>query len=85
MKFMITSDLHGSAYYTKKLLEAYKIEQPKKLLLLGDLLHHGPRNDPPKTTPQKKSLLCSIRCLSISCVSMVIVRLRSTKWYWSSR
>ena len=48
MKLMIASDLHGSAFYTAQLLEAYKNEQPDKLLLLGDILYHGPRNDLPK-------------------------------------
>lgn len=47
MKLMIASDLHGSAYYTEKLLQAMEQEQPDKLLLLGDLLYHGPRNDLP--------------------------------------
>ncbi|MBQ9760041.1 MAG: phosphodiesterase [Clostridia bacterium] len=47
MKLMIASDLHGSAYYCKKLVEAYRAESPDKLLLLGDLLYHGPRNDLP--------------------------------------
>ena len=47
MKLMIASDLHGSAYYCKKLVEAYSKESPNKLLLLGDLLYHGPRNDLP--------------------------------------
>lgn len=48
MKLMIASDIHGSAYYLKQLVEAYKKEQPDKLLLLGDLLYHGPRNDLPE-------------------------------------
>lgn len=48
MKLMIASDLHGSAYYTRLLLEAMEREQPDKLLLLGDLLYHGPRNDLPR-------------------------------------
>lgn len=48
MKLMIASDLHGSAYYTEKLLQAMEQEQPDKLLLLGDLLYHGPRNDLPR-------------------------------------
>ena len=48
MKLMIASDIHGSAYFCKKLLEAWKREQPDKLLLLGDILYHGPRNDLPK-------------------------------------
>ncbi len=48
MKIMIASDIHGSAYYLRQLLERYKIEQPDKLLFLGDILYHGPRNDLPK-------------------------------------
>ena len=48
MRLMIASDLHGSAVYTKKLLQAWEQEQPEKLLLLGDLLYHGPRNDLPE-------------------------------------
>ena len=48
MKLMIASDLHGSAYYVKKLMGAYEAEQPDKLLLLGDLLYHGPRNALPR-------------------------------------
>lgn len=48
MRLMIASDIHGSSYYLKKLLEQYKNEQPDKLLLLGDILYHGPRNNLPK-------------------------------------
>lgn len=48
MKLMIASDIHGSAYCAKKLLDAYHNEQPGKLLLLGDLLYHGPRNALPR-------------------------------------
>ena len=48
MKWRIASDLHGSAYYTKELLEAMEREAPDRLLLLGDLLYHGPRNDLPR-------------------------------------
>ena len=48
MKLMIASDLHGSAYYVKKLMERMEQEQPDKLLLLGDLLYHGPRNALPE-------------------------------------
>lgn len=44
MKLMIASDLHGSAYYTRLLLTAMDREQPDRLLLLGDLLYHGPGN-----------------------------------------
>ena len=48
MKFMIASDLHGSAYYTRQLLDAFRREQADRLILLGDLLYHGPRNDLPE-------------------------------------
>ena len=47
MKIMIASDLHGSAYYGEKLLSRYQMENCEKLVLLGDLLYHGPRNDYP--------------------------------------
>ena len=48
MKLMIASDLHGSAHYAGKLLDAFRSEAPEKLLLLGDLLYHGPRNALPR-------------------------------------
>ena len=54
MKLMIASDLHGSAFYTEKMLEAWKREKPGKLLLLGDLLYHGPRNDLPRDYAPKE-------------------------------
>lgn len=47
MKFLIASDLHGSARYCRALLEAFRREGADRLLLLGDLLYHGPRNDFP--------------------------------------
>lgn len=48
MKLLFASDLHGSAYYAQKLLELYETEAPEKIVLLGDLLYHGPRNDLPR-------------------------------------
>ncbi len=48
MKFLIASDLHGSDYYCKKLWQRFAEEQADRLLFLGDLLYHGPRNDLPK-------------------------------------
>ena len=47
MKIMIASDLHGSSKYCRALLDAHACERPDKLLLLGDLLYHGPRNNLP--------------------------------------
>lgn len=51
---MIASDIHGSAYYCERLLEAYDREQADRLLLLGDILYHGPRNDLPREYAPKK-------------------------------
>lgn len=48
MKLMIASDLHGSAYYTQALLRRMEDEKPAKLVLLGDILYHGPRNALPR-------------------------------------
>ena len=48
MKWMIASDLHGSAVYCRRMLEAFEREGADRLLLLGDLLYHGPRNDLPE-------------------------------------
>ncbi|MBE6935181.1 MAG: phosphodiesterase [Ruminococcaceae bacterium] len=48
MKLMIASDLHGSALYTGELLSAFAREGADRLLLLGDILYHGPRNDLPE-------------------------------------
>lgn len=53
MKLMIASDIHGSAYYCEQLLEAFAREQADKLLLLGDLLYHGPRNPLPESYDPK--------------------------------
>ncbi len=47
MKWIIASDIHGSAEYCKQLLDAYSREGGDRLLLLGDILYHGPRNDLP--------------------------------------
>lgn len=54
MKWMIASDLHGSAYYCRKMLEAFEREGADRLFLLGDLLYHGPRNDLPREYAPKE-------------------------------
>ena len=56
MKLMIASDIHGSAYYCKKLMEAFQLEQADRLLILGDVLYHGPRNDLPRDYAPKEVL-----------------------------
>ena len=55
MKLMIASDLHGSEYYVNHLLRRLEAERPEVLLLLGDLLYHGPRNDLPRDYDTKKT------------------------------
>jgi hypothetical protein len=45
MKYLVVSDIHGSSYYAKKINEIYNKENPDKIILLGDLYYHGPRNE----------------------------------------
>ena len=54
MKLMIASDIHGSAYWCKKMLKAFEQNGAEKLILLGDILYHGPRNDLPKEYAPKE-------------------------------
>ena len=54
MRYFFASDIHGSSFYTKKIIEKYKESNASKLILLGDLLYHGPRNDLPKDYCPKK-------------------------------
>ncbi len=54
MKLMIASDIHGSSYYCKHMLKAFEDENADRLLLLGDILYHGPRNDLPKDYAPKE-------------------------------
>lgn len=54
MRLLIASDIHGSSYYCEALLRAYEQEKAERLVLLGDLLYHGPRNDLPKEYAPKK-------------------------------
>ncbi len=48
MKLMIASDIHGSSCCCRRMIEAYEKEAAERLLLLGDILYHGPRNDLPE-------------------------------------
>ncbi|MCR5218447.1 phosphodiesterase [Treponema sp.] len=54
MKLFIASDIHGSAFWCQKMLERFEEEQAQKILLLGDILYHGPRNDLPDEYAPKK-------------------------------
>lgn len=69
MKMMIASDIHGSAYYCEKLLSIYDREKADKLLLLGDILYHGPRNDLPKDyAPKQVIAMLNKRKQELLCV-----------------
>lgn len=69
MKWMIASDLHGDAVCTAALLEQFKHSGSERLVLLGDLLYHGPRNDLPAGYAPKQviTLLNDVRD-SLLCV-----------------
>ncbi len=54
MTLFIASDIHGSFWYCRKMLEAYEREQADRMLLLGDILYHGPRNDLPREYAPKE-------------------------------
>ena len=54
MNIMIASDIHGSAKYCGEMMKAFHAEKPDRLLLLGDLLYHGPRNALPGEYDTKK-------------------------------
>ena len=77
MKLLIASDIHGSADYCRQLMEAVKKENPAKVLLLGDLLYHGPRNALPSEYAPKEvaEMLNSIKekliCVRGNCDSEV--------------
>ncbi|MCD8254284.1 MAG: phosphodiesterase, partial [Oscillospiraceae bacterium] len=55
MKLMTASDIHGSAFYCSKLLDALEREGADRLLLLGDILYHGPRNALPQGYAPKET------------------------------
>ncbi len=54
MRWLIASDIHGSAHYCRKLMEAYNAEKADRMILLGDILYHGPRNDLPREYAPKQ-------------------------------
>ena len=67
--YLIASDIHGSAFFAQELLEAFEREQADELLLLGDILYHGPRNDLPLGyAPKKVIALLNPLADKITCV-----------------
>ena len=68
-KLIIASDIHGSAYWCERLLETFDNEGADKLVLLGDLLYHGPRNDfPDEYSPKKVFAMLNGMKDKITCV-----------------
>ena len=70
MKYLIASDIHGSAYYCRLLKDRYKEEKADLLILLGDLLYHGARN----ALPQAYSTLQTAEILNSMKEDLVCVR-----------
>ena len=54
MKLVIASDIHGAADWCERLMRAIERESPDRVVLLGDLLYHGPRNDLPADYAPKR-------------------------------
>ena len=85
MKLMIASDIHGSAYYCRKMLEAYDREKADKLLLLGDILYHGPRNDLPKEyAPKEVIAMLNARKQELLWSEEIVTR-KWIRWFWNFR
>lgn len=76
-KIMIASDIHGSAFWCEKLIAAFQEEKPSTLVLLGDLLYHGPRNplplgyDPQKVAELLNEVKHKLLCVRGNCDSEV--------------
>ena len=77
MIYLFASDIHGSAYAMHKLLEVYQSSKASKLILLGDLLYHGPRNNlpneynPKETSRLQNSMKESLICVKGNCEAEV--------------
>ena len=87
MKYMIASDIHGSAWYCRKMMEALEKEQADRLILLGDLLYHGPRNDLPKEYAPKEviRMLNKEKNRKRFSVFVETAMRKWTRWYWNFR
>ena len=77
MKLVFASDIHGSAYYARMLPEIDRREAPERIVLLGDLLYHGPRNslpeqyDPPRVIAMLNGMKDEILCVRGNCEAEV--------------
>ena len=70
MKYIIASDIHGSAFWCDKLLNAFEKEYADRLILLGDLLYHGPRN------PFPQDYGCPAVCNALNAIKDKITAIR---------
>ena len=90
MKYLIAADIHGSAFYCEQLLEQFRASGADKLILLGDILYHGPRNDlpfgyePKKVIDMLNSVSDKIFCIRGNCdcdVDQMVLRFPMTAEY----
>ena len=54
MKHFVASDIHGDSYWAQRVIDAFVESKADKLVLLGDILYHGPRNNLPEHYEPKK-------------------------------
>ena len=86
MKIIVASDIHGSNYFTKKLMEIIKKEEPNNVILLGDIFYHGPRNklpkgyNPMKVAENLNSISKKIKCAKGNCDAEVDQMISSFKF-----
>ena len=78
-KLMIASDIHGSAYWCGRLLEAFSRENADRLLLLGDILYHGPRNDLPEGYAPK-AVIAQLNPLASCCACAATATAKWIRW-----
>ena len=62
MLIQVISDIHGSAADFQTALDSFAARKPDLLLLCGDFLNHGPRNDLPAGYDTKKTAALLNEC-----------------------
>ena len=81
MKLLIASDIHGSAFWCRRLCDLIETERPDRLILLGDLLYHGPRNDLPRDYAPKQVIPMLSRYRDIIIAVRGNCEARLTRWF----